>query len=203
MDLPTDPPRPASGIGERKREKLMEGQTIAAVRHQEPVGDLAVARARSGDLAAFEELYRRHVGRVYGLCLRMTADPARAEDQTQETFVRAWNKIGSYRGESHFSAWLCRVAVNVVRSDRRAHGRREARELPFEEGAARPPMHAAALDLERAIGSLPDGARRVFVMHDVEGYRHGEIADLLAVSVGTSKSQLHRARKLLREALRS
>jgi RNA polymerase sigma-70 factor (ECF subfamily) len=167
------------------------------------MADLTVVRASAGDLSAFEQLYRQHAPRVYGLCLRMTADPTRAEDQTQETFVRAWDKIGSYRGESLFSTWLCRVAVNVVRGDRRARVRREARECALDEQELPGTAASSPLDLERAIGQLPEGAREVFVLHDVEGYRHAEIAELLDVSVGTSKSQLHRARKLLREVLQS
>jgi RNA polymerase sigma-70 factor (ECF subfamily) len=178
------------------------GQPIAASIDRPPA-DLTVARARSGDLGAFEELYRRHVNGVYALCLRMTADPARAEDHTQETFVRAWQKLASYRGEARFPAWLSRVAINVVRGEWRTRGRREERERPLDESAASPPAppRGAALDLERAIAGLPAGAREVFVLHDVEGYRHEEVAGLLDVKPGTSKSQLHRARKLLREAL--
>jgi RNA polymerase sigma-70 factor (ECF subfamily) len=166
---------------------------------------MTVARARSGDTGAFEQLYRRHVGRVYAICLRMTADPARAEEHTQEAFIRAWEKLDTYRGESGFDRWLSRVAVNVVRSGYRARGRREERERPMdgEESPARSSTTGAALDLERALAGLPPGAREVFVLHDVEGYRHEEIAGLLEVTTGTSKSQLHRARKLLREALRS
>jgi len=166
---------------------------------------MTVARARSGDVGAFEQLYRRHVGRVYAICLRMTADPARAEDHTQEAFIRAWEKLDTYRGESGFERWLSRVAVNVVRSGHRARGRREERERPMDgdESPVPGPTTGAALDLERALCGLPPGARQVFVLHDVEGYRHEEIAGLLDVTTGTSKSQLHRARKLLREALRS
>jgi RNA polymerase sigma-70 factor (ECF subfamily) len=180
------------------------GQPIAAS-IDPPPADLTVARARSGDLGAFEDLYRRHVGRVYGLCLRMTADPARAEDHTQETFVRAWQKLDSFRGEAGFPAWLNRVAINVVRSAWRSSGRREERELAMAAPGpqAAPSAGTPALDLERAIAGLPARAREVFVLHDVEGYRHDEVAGLLDVKIGTSKSQLHRARKLLREALSS
>jgi len=178
------------------------GQSIAASIERPPV-DLTVTRARSGDLGAFEELYRRHVDRVYGLCLRLTADPSRAEDQTQETFVRAWQKLASYRGEAGFAAWIGRVAVNVVRSEWRSRGRHDRHERPLEaaEAPSVAPSRGTTLDLERAIAGLPAGAREVFVLHDVEGYRHEEVAGLLDVTPGTSKSQLHRARKLLREAL--
>jgi RNA polymerase sigma-70 factor (ECF subfamily) len=178
------------------------GSSIAATT-EPPPADLTVARARAGDLGAFEDLYRHHVNRVYALCLRMTADPARAEDHTQETFVRAWQKLGTFRGETGFPAWLGRVAVNVVRSAWRAGGSRERRERPLD-AVPTPPVanpQSPKLDLERAIAGLPARARDVFVLHDVEGYRHKEVARLLEVEVGTSKSQLHRARKLLREAL--
>jgi RNA polymerase sigma-70 factor (ECF subfamily) len=164
---------------------------------------MTVARARAGDLGAFEDLYRRHVRRVYATCLRMTADPALAEDHTQETFVRVWQKLHTFRGETGFPAWLGRVAVNVVISERRVGGRRARRERPLEAAPAplAPEPRGAGPDLEQAIAALPERARDVFVLHDVEGYRHDEIAGLLDVKVGTSKSQLHRARKLLREAL--
>jgi RNA polymerase sigma-70 factor (ECF subfamily) len=177
------------------------GQSIAASIDR-PTTDLTVARARSGDLGAFEELYRRHVDRVYGLCLRMTADPSRAEDHAQETFVRAWQKLDSYRGEAGFITWLTRIAINVVRGEWRSRGRHDERERPLDGTEAPiPSPGGTTLDLERAIAGLPGGAREVFVLHDVEGYRHDEVADLLDVTPGTSKSQLHRARKLLREAL--
>ncbi len=168
--------------------------------------DDTLRRARAGDLQAFEQLYRGLVGRVYAMCLRMTADPARAQDQTQETFVRAWRALGTYRGETGFSAWVRRIAINVVLGDRRTQSRR-IQERPLDgPRAVEYPTHAAApgseIDLERAVSRLPPRAREVFVLHDVEGYRHDEIGVLLDVSSGTSKSQLHRARKLLREALR-
>ncbi len=168
--------------------------------------DDTLRRARAGDLQAFEQLYRGLVGRVYALCLRMTADPTRAQDHTQETFVRAWRALGTYSGETGLSAWLRRIAINVVLGDRRTQSRR-IQERPLDgPHAVEYPIHApapgSAIDLERAVSRLPSRAREVFVLHDVEGYRHEEIAELLDVSAGTSKSQLHRARKLLREALR-
>lgn len=173
-----------------------------------PRADDLVSRARRGDFAAFEELYRQHMPRTYALCLRLTSRPARAEELTQETFIRVWEKLGSLRGAEEFGGWLRRVAVNVVLADQRARRRRERKHatladdvLPFE-----PPRDAAStagsLDLEKAIAGLPARARNVFVLHDIEGYRHDEIAALLEVTAGTSKAQLHRARKLLREALR-
>jgi len=167
-----------------------------------------VVRAQAGDLEAFESIYRRHAGRIYAICLRMCADAARAEDLTQETFLRAWEKLGSFRGESPFAAWLRRLTVNVVLAERRSAGRRRSRETGTDDverfpWAPQPAPAGAGMDLETAISRLPVGARRVFVLHDVEGYRHEEIAGLLGVAEGTSKTQLHRARKLLREALRS
>jgi len=167
-----------------------------------------VERAAGGDAEAFEELYRENINRVYLLCLRMCGDPSHAEELAQEAFVRAWQKLGSFRGDSAFSTWLHRVTVNIVLGDRRSTARREARvrpaggELPV--GLSAPgPSPGQALDLERSIAALPDGARMVFVLHDIEGYRHQEIARLTGLAEGTSKAQLHRARKLLRKALAS
>ncbi len=167
-----------------------------------------VERAAAGDVEAFEELYRVNVGRVYALCLRMAGDPTLAEELAQEAFVRAWQKLGSFRGASAFSTWLHRVTVNVVLGHRRSTARREARiravgnDLPHD--VAGPEAGTAeSIDLERAISSLPDGARTVFILHDVEGFRHREISSLMGIAVGTSKAQLHRARKLLRKALTS
>jgi RNA polymerase sigma-70 factor (ECF subfamily) len=166
-----------------------------------------IHRAQRGDQAAFEALYRQQVGRVYAVCLRLTADRARAEELTQDTFVRAWERLGSFRGDSAFSSWLYRVAVNVVFLSQRAAGRRTRRVVTVADPGAleRAPEDAGqspgTLDLERAVASLPPGAREVFVLHDVEGYRHEEIARLTGIAVGTSKAQLFRARRLLREAL--
>ena len=167
-----------------------------------------VDRAARGDVEAFEELYRENVGRVYLLCLRMCGDPSLAEELAQEAFVRAWQKLRSFRGASAFSTWLHRVTVNVVLGNRRSTARREARVKPAGDDlsvdlTASEPSPGQALDLERSIAALPDGARTIFVLHDVEGYRHKEIARLTGLAVGTSKAQLHRARKLLRKALTS
>ena len=167
-----------------------------------------VERAAGGDVQAFEELYRANLGRVYALCLRMTGDPSVAEDLVQETFIRAWQKLATFRGSSAFSTWLHRVTVNVALGDRRRISRREGRvsmvgEEAINETPARATTPSDFLDLDRAIAALPDGARKVFVLHDVEGFRHAEVADLMGIAVGTSKAQLHRARKLLRKALQS
>jgi RNA polymerase sigma-70 factor (ECF subfamily) len=164
-----------------------------------------VGRAADGDHEAFERLYRGHVGRVYALAVRMVGG-AEAEDLTQEVFIRAWSKLGTFKGQSQFGTWLHRLAVNHILSRRTAMKRREARHFPGEGilgrlRARRERASGAALDLEQAIGQLPTRAREVFVMYDVEGFSHEEVADALGVTVGTSKSQLHRARMLLREQL--
>ena len=167
-------------------------------------GDLA-RRAAGGDVEAYEMLYRKHVGRVHALCLRMARDRSEAEELTQETFVRVWERLGSFRGESAFSTWLHRVAVNVVVAELRRRGRWRERftEQPAADvGVARPAFSAGGdLDLERAIASLSPQARLVFLLHDVEGWKHGEIAQRTGLAVGTSKAHLHRARLLLREEL--
>jgi RNA polymerase sigma factor (sigma-70 family) len=165
-----------------------------------------VERARRGDRHAFDVLYRLHVNRVYGVCLRMVADVPRAEQLTQDAFVLAWRRIGSFRGESAFTSWLHRLTVNVVLEDGRKRRRREAHEetvsdlLSVDRAArgARPDLRMA---LERAVAALPPGARTVLVLHDIEGYTHEEIAQLTGTAIGTTKAQLHRARRLLREML--
>lgn len=166
-----------------------------------------IRRAKKGDLTAFEELYRTYVGRIHGLCLRMTRNGERAEELTQEAFVRAWEKLASFRGDSAFLTWMHRLAVNVVLGDLRSRGRWEARfeeveepaKLPDAGGGRRP--SGTVIDLERAIGALPPRARTVFLLFDVEGYGHREIAEMTGLAEGTSKAHLHRARHLLRKAL--
>ncbi len=165
-----------------------------------------VARAQAGDMDAFEGLYRTHVGRVYALCLRMTGNPSEAEDLTQEAFVRVWGKLGAFRGESAFPSWLHRLTVNVVLTGLRSRARRRARvvgtdDLTAYERQTRTGQPGDRMDLEQAIAALPEGARRVFVLHDVEGYCHEDIAAMTGLAAGTSKAQLHRARKLLRKVL--
>ena len=161
-----------------------------------------VARAREGEVAAFEALYRAHVGRVHGLCRRLVGDWHLAEELTQEVFVRAWRQLASFRGEAAFGTWLHRIAVNRVIEERRARARRQGREDELDETLDRTARYGVsgperALDLERAIAALPPRARTVFVLHDVEGWEHAEIAAATGVAVGTSKAQLHRARRLL------
>jgi len=164
-----------------------------------------VRRAAVGDHDAFERLYRDHVGRVYSLALRM-AGPEHAEDLVQEVFLRAWTKLDTFRGESHFGTWLHRLAVNHIIRRRSTWTKREAMRVPWMGvlgGLVAPKRRAPAeaIDLERALERLPSRARQVFVLYDVEGWSHEEVADELGITVGTSKSQLHRARMLMREEL--
>jgi RNA polymerase sigma-70 factor (ECF subfamily) len=164
-----------------------------------------VALAASGDRRAFERLYRENVNRVFAVCVRMSGDRVRAEELTQDVFVRVWEKLPLFRGESAFSTWVHRLAVNVVLNARKAEGRDRARREPDGEDAlaerGSSPHHGDRFVLEAALETLPPGARRVFVLHDIEGYKHEEIAEMLGVTSGGSKAQLHRARMLLREAL--
>lgn len=171
-----------------------------------PSPDDLVARAQAGDQTAFRDLYRQHAGRVYALCLRLTGNAGDAEERTQDVFVRVWDQLRSFRGESAFSSWLHRLAVNVVLNERRTTQRREQRVTLAEDPAVLEksrgaPTEGLSIDLERAIGELPDGAREVFVLFDIEGYGHAEIAALVGIAEGTSKAQLFRARQLLREKL--
>ena len=165
------------------------------------------ARAPRGDPDAFEEIYRAHAGRVYGLCLRLTADSGKARELTQDVFVRAWEALPDFRGESNITTWLHRIAVNAMLMQTRSEGRRHARVSLADDDVddsneaaqgATPPMDVAtAIDLERAVAALPPGMRRAFVLHDVEGYSHEEIAGMTGLAAGTLRAQLHRARQLL------
>lgn len=171
-----------------------------------PVVDLDVRRAADGDPVAFERVYRRHVARVHSLARRILGSEAEAEDATQEVFLRAWRSLGSFRAGGPFEAWLLRLARNSIvnRSVARGAAKRPpaSSAVPYPETVAAPAWRPdAGLDLEAAITALPEGARQVFVLHDVEGRSHLEIADALGFTVGTSKSQLHRARSLLRARL--
>ena len=176
----------------------------------------ALARAQAGDHSGFAQLYFLHKRRIYSLCLRMVGNIAEAEDLTQEAFLLLHRKIATFRGDSAFSTWLHRLAVNVVLMHLRRKGLAlisldEAMEPTLTEGPGRSfgapdPTLAGAIDrmaLERAMAHLPAGYRLVFVLHDVEGYEHNEIASMLNCSVGNSKSQLHKARMKLRDALRA
>ena len=175
-----------------------------------PAGDSAdVALAASGDRRAFERLYKAHVNRVFTLCTRMCGSRVRGEELTQDVFVRTWEKLPQFRGESSFSTWIHRIAVNIVLTDRKNEGRARLRMKEDDDdvgegifaAAATMPRDADRMDLAAAIDSLPPGARQIFVLHDVEGYKHEEIAQLCGITAGGSKAQLHRARLLLREAL--
>ncbi len=174
-----------------------------------------IERAKQGDAEAFEALYHLHKRRVYSLCLRMTANTAAAEDLTQEAFLQLFRKIGTFRGESAFSTWLHRMAVNVVLMQLRKKGLpvvpledtiETEEEAPKKELGAPDPSLAGSIDrlqLQRAVEDLPPGYRSIFVLHDVEGYEHNEIAEIVGCSVGNSKSQLHKARLKLRELLKT
>ena len=168
-----------------------------------------IRRAQAGDVAAFELLYREHSPRIYALCLRLRAgDSSDATELLQDVFIKAWRRLDTFRGDCAFASWLHRLAVNTMLENARSEGRRTARVLPMEDiswldGAARSSGIELKMDMENAIASLPKGARLAFVLHDVEGYQHQEIAEQLSVTVGTVKAQLHRARRLLRERLES
>jgi RNA polymerase sigma factor, sigma-70 family len=168
-----------------------------------------IRRAQAGDVDAFELLYREHSPRIYALCLRLKAgDRSDATELLQDVFIKAWRRLDTFRGDCAFASWLHRLAVNTMLENARSEQRRTARVLPMEDtsrlvGAARASGVELRMDMESAIASLPKGARLAFVLHDVEGYQHQEIAEQLSVSVGTVKAQLHRARRLLRERLES
>jgi len=175
----------------------------------------AIEKAKQGDAQAFEVLYNLHKRRVYSLCLRMTANAAEAEDLTQEAFLQLYRKIATFRGESAFSTWLHRLAVNVVLMRLRKKGlsvvpleetTETEEETPKKDLGAEDTRLAASIDrlqLQRAIERLPPGYRSIFVLHDVEGYEHNEIAEIVGCSIGNSKSQLHKARLKLREFLKT
>lgn len=176
----------------------------------------AIERAKQGDAECFEALYGLHKRRVYSLCLRMTGNTAEAEDLTQEAFLQLYRKIATFRGESAFSTWLHRLAVNVVLMHLRKKGLPEVsleetmepqqEDAPRKDIGARDNVLAGSIDrvnLERAIESLPPGYRIIFVLHDIEGYEHNEIAEMMGCSIGNSKSQLHKARMKLRDLLKT
>ena len=160
--------------------------------------------AASGDAHAFERLYRNHVGRIHSLARRMVGTDE-ADEATQDVFVRAWEKLHTFRGEAAFGTWLHRLAINVMLGRRQTMGRARERmhdgEDIFETLASRPAQTELSMDFEIAIEKLPGGARQVFILHDVEGLKHHEVADMLGITTGTSKAQLHRARMALRQHL--
>lgn len=179
-----------------------DSMPIAASGGSELVDD--VARAAGGDVRAFERVYRAHLPRVHSLVRRMCGGRD-VDETTQDVFVRVWQKLSSFRGESAFGTWLHRLAVNVVIEKFRTESLRRQRHLDGEEVFDTLPARSASadvsMDLDAALVKLPDGAREIFVLHDVEGYKHQEIAALLGISSGTSKAQLHRARTMLRKHL--
>ena len=175
----------------------------------------AIEKAKQGDAKAFQALYDRHKRRVYSLCLRMTANTAEAEDLTQEAFLQLYRKIATFRGESAFSTWLHRLSVNVVLMHLRKkslpvvslEGTTQTGEedTPKKDFGAEDLALAGSIDrlhLQKAVDDLPPGYRTIFVLHDVEGYEHNEIAQIVGCSIGNSKSQLHKARMKLRDLLK-
>jgi RNA polymerase sigma-70 factor (ECF subfamily) len=185
----------------------------AGLAEREPAGeDALIDRARRGDVDAFERLYHLHAGRVHALCLRLAGEPMEARELVQDTFVHAWEALPRFRGESSLTTWLHRIAVNAMLERRRRERRRTARVSLAEDdddvesaspgGGSVPPADVAtAIDLERAIAALPPGVRRAFVLHEVEGYSHEEVAGMTGLATGTLRAQLHRARQLLITAL--
>ena len=181
----------------------------------DPLEPELIERAKQGDAQAFQRLYDKHRRRVYSLCLRMTSNTAEAEDLTQEAFLQLFRKIGTFRGESAFSTWLHRLSVNVVLMHLRKKSlpqvSLEETTQPGEEDTPKKDFGAEdlalagsidRLQLQRAVNDLPPGYRTIFVLHDVEGYEHNEIAQMVGCSIGNSKSQLHKARMKLRDLLR-
>lgn len=183
--------------------------TVKEINNAKSDYDLTQASA-NGDMVAFELLYERHHRRVYSLCLRMVANATEAEDLSQEVFVQLFRKVGSFRGESAFTTWLHRLTVNHVLMHFRKKGVRlekttdegEISEMQdFIQAVTERPRFIDRIALDKAISELPPGYRTVFVLHDVEGFEHEEVAAMLGVSVGTSKSQLHKARMRLRDLI--
>ncbi len=164
-----------------------------------------IKQAQRSDAGAFEALYRLHVDKVYGICLRMTGNVSEAEDCAQEAFIQAWNKLDKFRGDSAFSTWLHRIAVNSVLGRMRKSKREQDRITAVSDIAA-PTFETGdsgeMRDLSEAINRLPQGARHVFVLHAVYGYSHDETGDMLGIAAGTSKAQLHRAKRLLVQQLK-
>src|SRR6185436_8756745 len=193
---------PSKGVQERSLEALAL-RCASALSAANMTDDVALAAA--GDVSAFERVYRTHLPRVHSLVRRMTGGRD-TDEVTQDVFVRVWQKLGTFRGDSAFSTWLHRLAVNVVIERFRAETLRRQRiregDDIFDTIAAPFRSRDVSIDFESALAKLPDGAREVFVLHDVEGYKHHEIATLLGISPGTSKAQLHRARMMLRRHLR-
>jgi RNA polymerase sigma factor (sigma-70 family) len=196
-------PRSPSAAPRNPSEASLTHQWTADTPTDDEAAD--AARAGAGDRDAFERLYRRHVSRIHGLARRMAGGEA-ADDLTQDVFVRAWEKLHTFRAESRFGTWLYRVAVNVIVEDRRKRAnawRQVDDEAAIANVPVAPPDTPLSVDLAAAVDLLPDGARQVFVLHDVQGFKHREIGKLFGITTGTSKGQLHRARMVLRRYLGS
>jgi RNA polymerase sigma-70 factor (ECF subfamily) len=182
------------------------GNAVVTVTEQGQIDERGwVERAQQADTAAFESLYRLHVDRVYGLCLRMTGNPSEAEDCTQEAFIQAWNKLSKFRGDSAFGTWMHRIAVNSVLGRMRKARREQDRIEAVTDISPAPETVGDSgnfEDLQNAVDDLPEGARHVFVLHAVYGYSHDETGDMLGIAAGTSKAQLHRAKRLLAQQLK-
>jgi len=187
-----------------QRSDYSQVMTIAGT--DAPTNESAlIAQAQRSNARAFEALYRLHIDRVYGICLRMTGNVSEAEDCAQEAFIQAWNKLEKFRGDSAFSTWLHRIAVNSVLGRMRKSKREQDRIMAVKESA--PPTVAMGdtgdmRDLSEAVDRLPQGARHVFVLHAVYGYSHDETGEMLGIAAGTSKAQLHRAKRLLAQQLK-
>ena len=191
-----------------------ETQLQTKDRDRDPNEAELIERAKLGDATAFQALYDKHKRRVYSLCLRMTANTAEAEDLTQEAFLQLYRKIGTFRGESAFSTWLHRLSVNVVLMQLRKKSlpvvsleetTQGEDDTPKKDFGAEDLALAGSIDrlqLQKAVDDLPPGYRTIFVLHDVEGYEHNEIATIVGCSIGNSKSQLHKARMKLRDLLK-
>ena len=182
------------------------GNRVAAVTEQGLLDEQSwLERAQQADTTAFEALYRMHVDKVYGLCLRMTGNVAEAEDCTQEAFIQAWNKLSKFRGDSAFSTWIHRIAVNTVLGRIRKSQRERDRIQAVTDISPAPETVGDSgnfEDLQQAVDDLPTGARHVFVLHAVYGYSHDETGDMMGIATGTSKAQLHRAKRLLAQQLK-
>jgi RNA polymerase sigma-70 factor, ECF subfamily len=181
--------------------RARESSRIATAASESERIDDAVRRARQGDVSAFEIVYHAHAARIYALCRRMIGDDARARDLVQDVFVRAWERLTSFREESAFATWLHRLGVNVVLEQLRTRKRDETRHTEAGEWIASAESLAdrldARMDLDAALGRLPTGARTVFLLHDIEGYSHDEIAQMTGIAPGTARAQLWRARRAL------
>jgi len=190
-------------MGSRTIERVITDTTDAV----NVTEDQLVQKAQEGSPEAFERLYEMHLRRVYALSLRMLSDPNRAEEATQDIFVRAWEKIDTFQFRSAFGTWLHRLGVNVILGNLKSEKRRDDRTSPVTDELdlfvreVQEAMPETRLDLERAIAELPPRAKEILILHDIQGFRYREIAEMIGTAEGTVKSQLNRARRLVREAM--